>query len=470
LLAVLLAVGGLALLRLWSAPARGPALLATLGPAGFVPDGEGYGTAVAWLNASSSGSRWRVLVEGFAAAGAPRASYDATRVLFAGRRSTGEPMQIWQVSASGSPPRSIVSRGESFDPAYLPDGRIVFARSLSPAGSDGPVALYTAAADGSEQHRITFGDARDRAPAVLPDGRIVFRRHPLHEPGRGRLFAIAPDGTGLSLFCEPTEGASIDRGPWVIDGRVLFAEKARAGLAGGFAGQRLVSVSALEPFGKRDLLVDAEEPANSDTKWFSSVGQLPDAGLIASAYAKGSGWIVRRLRSRTAPSDQPSTPAVTLNGFSAALRPISVAAAGPRPRPLWLTSVVDERKATGTLLCTDVYTSRLAAVAGLQRGSIRAVRVLTDKGVPIGEAPVETDGSFFVEVPSDRPLHLELLGSAGVIAKDSSGFWVRPNENRGCIGCHEDPELAPENRALLALDRGLTRMGTTVAVAPPGGH
>jgi hypothetical protein len=30
-------------------------------------------------------------------------------------------------------------------------------------------------------------------------------------------------------------------------------------------------------------------------------------------------------------------------------------------------------------------------------------------------------------------------------------MWIRPNERRGCVGCHEDHEQTPENRVPLAV-------------------
>jgi hypothetical protein len=32
-------------------------------------------------------------------------------------------------------------------------------------------------------------------------------------------------------------------------------------------------------------------------------------------------------------------------------------------------------------------------------------------------------------------------------------MWLRPNERRGCVGCHEDPELVPANRVPLAVKK-----------------
>src|ERR1035438_8102713 len=67
--------------------------------------------------------------------------------------------------------------------------------------------------------------------------------------------------------------------------------------------------------------------------------------------------------------------------------------------------------------------------------------------VPLGQAPVESDGSFYVQVPADQPLRMELLDASGrSVRAERDWFWMRPSEQRICVGCHAGPERAPENR------------------------
>jgi hypothetical protein len=73
---------------------------------------------------------------------------------------------------------------------------------------------------------------------------------------------------------------------------------------------------------------------------------------------------------------------------------------------------------------------------------------LSDHGgaVALGQAPVENDGSFYVQAPSERPLRFELLDRAGkTVAAEKGWFWARKGEQRVCVGCHAGPERAPEN-------------------------
>jgi len=76
----------------------------------------------------------------------------------------------------------------------------------------------------------------------------------------------------------------------------------------------------------------------------------------------------------------------------------------------------------------------------------------------VGEAPVEADGSFNVEVPADTPLLLQTLDERGLGLATCGWIWVKPKETRGCIGCHEDEELVPENEYVQALCRPSNRL------------
>ena len=125
------------------------------------------------------------------------------------------------------------------------------------------------------------------------------------------------------------------------------------------------------------------------------------------------------------------------------------------------------------LLCLNAYTSKYPFAAG----SIHSVRLYTrdDAGNPrlLGTAPVERDGSFFVQVPTEQPLQIELLDQAGKTLKRQSGFfWMRRGEQRACVGCHAGPETSPENAVPMILLKSTTPAdltGTTAQNAS-GGH
>jgi hypothetical protein len=112
----------------------------------------------------------------------------------------------------------------------------------------------------------------------------------------------------------------------------------------------------------------------------------------------------------------------------------------PRPQHDGRSSVVDESVPTGKLYCLNAS----------PRGLPESPRIRILEGPPgkirvLGEFDVEKDGSFHVTVPADIPMRIQALNIEGVALRTCSWIWVRNKENRGCIGCHEDGELVPEN-------------------------
>ena len=140
---------------------------------------------------------------------------------------------------------------------------------------------------------------------------------------------------------------------------------------------------------------------------------------------------------------------------------------GPRRTPPVATSVVDRTRHTGWLLCLDAWLTRQDDGQAVRRTATSSRMQVTDadSGAVLGEAPLAADGSFYVEVPADRLLRLSALDASGsVVSALDSGVWVRPNEHRGCIGCHEPAALAPRNAQPLALK------GESAAALGPQGH
>ena len=93
-------------------------------------------------------------------------------------------------------------------------------------------------------------------------------------------------------------------------------------------------------------------------------------------------------------------------------------------------------------------------------GKIQSVRLYTrdaaGQSQVLGQTTVASDGSFYVEVPADRPIRMELLDAAGTrLRAEEHWFWMRPSEQRICVGCHAGPERAPENQVPAILNQTL---------------
>jgi hypothetical protein len=142
---------------------------------------------------------------------------------------------------------------------------------------------------------------------------------------------------------------------------------------------------------------------------------------------------------------------------------------GPRPVPKRHPSALGDRTGAN-LLCLNVYVSR----SPIRAGSVASVRVwaLSDAGAPIalGQAPVESDGSFFVEAPSERAIRFELLDRLGkTLAEEKGWFWARRGEQRVCVGCHAGPERSPENATPAVLLRNAGPVKMILPSAATGG-
>jgi len=156
----------------------------------------------------------------------PEVSYDGTRILFSMRGPSDPTWNIWEYTiATRDLTRliqddSIAHQGDDVDPAYLPDGRIVFSSnrqqkslSLMLAESKEPyqyldeyerervIVLHRMNADGTDIEQISFNQSHDRNPTVLSSGEIMYSRWD-HVGGRNHfpIFTMNPDGTSTFVF------------------------------------------------------------------------------------------------------------------------------------------------------------------------------------------------------------------------------------------------------------------------------
>lgn len=356
----------------------------------------------------STGASARPVVSGFYASADANISFDGTRVLFSGKRTAGAPWQIWELPLTRGTPRQITA-GDSdcIRPFYLPEDRIVYTRVHAAESF-----IETAPLAGGKPARLSFVPGRYLTDDVLRDGRILF------EAGsRSReLYTVYPDGTGV-------ESVRCDHGPDRGEARQISTGDVIFSTSGGLV--RFTSSVATQ------------------------VADVPNARGPIAEIAPDQ-WIVT-LRSKAGrfglyqwdgASKQlsPLEAPVKAN----AVEPVIVAARVPPKR---FPSALVTTRTAGNLLCLNARTSRTP----MPSTGIHRVRVYTqdaNRGAALlGETGVETDGSFFIQVPADKPIRMELLDASGnTIRAEHEWFWMRPSEQRVCVGCHAGPERAPENK------------------------
>jgi hypothetical protein len=72
----------------------------------------------------------------------------------------------------------------------------------------------------------------------------------------------------------------------------------------------------------------------------------------------------------------------------------------------------------------------------------------------LGTVPVESDGSAYFRAPAGKPLYFQAVDAEGrAVQTMRSVTYLQPGEQRGCVGCHEPPNVAAPTRPLQAMQR-----------------
>jgi len=430
---------------------------------------------------SQDGSE-RSLTDGFLAACDPAVSFDGRQILFAGRPSREETLQIWRMDANGGGVDRITDDpGDASAPLWVgslfhlnddaPTGRIAYLATghgwIDQRTGRPATALYTSDLDGGNPWRISYHPNSVLAPDVLANGRLLFaawRGTPGdHGGSRRSLMAVNNDGTDLMALHDNHGGPPYPHSVRVgHDGRVYFVEAdGESPLGGG----DLAYVTLRRPLHSRTLFAAAGDGAYLDPL------PLTDGGVLAS-YRPSAGDASYALYRIDGATGQRLELVHAKKGFDT----LDAQELAPHPRVQGRSSVVDLSKKTGVFFCVSSHVTDRPGLEHLREGGATTIRVI--EAVPLtkkptttgsgfeenilGEAPVENDGSFHIEVPSGVPLRFALLDEkGGTVAEQDSWTWVMPREWRGCIGCHEDREMVVPNKMANAFVKPAVQLGQT---------
>jgi len=375
----------------------------------------------------------RALAAQFATSADPSVSFDGRRVLFAGKLKAGDPWQIWELTLADGAVRRVTSGSDDcVRPFYLPEDRVVYARKTA-----GRFAIEAVELVGGKPLALTYGPANFMPTDILRDGRILFETgYPLGSDAVPEIYTVYSDGSGVESYrCD--HGKVHHQGRQVSPGDVVFSTG--AGLAR-FTSARAQEVLISAPAG--DYAGDVAEVAGGD--WLVSWRKDAKAPFQLMRWTPGTA----------------SLSSVVSVQNANVIQPVPI---GPRITPNRHPSGLHDWP-NANLLCLNAYTSKHAFAAG----SIHSVRVYArgGAGTPklLGTAPVERDGSFFVQVPTEQGLQFELLDAAGqTLEREAGFFWMRRGEQRVCVGCHAGPETAPDNAVPMILLKSTTPADMTGA-------
>jgi hypothetical protein len=346
----------------------------------------------------------------------PALSPDAQFVLLSGKQRAGQPWQIWEVPLAGGPPRQLTSGADDcIRPFYAAERKFVYARQ-TPRGFQ----IEIAPLQGGDPLRLTWLAGNFLPDGVMRDGRVLFEAAFPGAPSTARdLYTVYTDGSGV-------ETRRCDHGP----DRHSAAELASGDMVFQ-TGDGLARFSSARA-GQLDLALPKGQ-------YVGPVAEVEAGEWLATyrAAADAAYWICRFAPRQTA---QP-VKVVGPNAF----QPVPVRVS---PVPPYHPSSLGDREGAN-LLCLNSYVSKSQQIP---KNSVAEVRVWSQNShggaVVLGKAPVEPDGSYYVQVPSEAPLRFELLDREGkTIAAEKGWFWTRKGEQRVCVGCHAGPERAPENIA-----------------------
>ncbi len=388
--------------------------------------------------------RRRALVPGFAASADANVSFDGKTVLFAGKQGRRDHWQIWEVPAQSGAARQVTQcDGDCVRPLYVPPDRVVYAHKIA-----GTFVLEIASLNASREKvlQLTYTPGSSLPLDVLRDGRVLFEAaYPLGEGATSELYTVYTDGSGIESY-RSDHGSSRHSGKQVSSGDIVFARTGRLA--------RFTSALAHE--------VAIPAPAGT---YAGDVIEVPSGEWLVSWHSGAQKNFELRKWRPGAPALQPE---VTESGTNVLQPALVTERATPNYHPSGLHGW-----SYANVLCLNAYMSK----QHFEEGSIAAVRfyVLAPAGSPqvLGTAPVEKDGSFYVRVPGNQPLKIELLNKSGTTLEKQAGwFWVRGGEQRICTGCHAGPETAPENAVPEVLLRSIdpADMTTGNQGPSPGGH
>ena len=384
--------------------------------------------------------RTEPLVPGFYASADANVSFDATRVLFAGKQNEGGPWQIWELSLKNRELRRVTATdADAIRPLYLPDDRLVYAQrtaqgfQLAAAQLADPTALP-----------LTYMNTSALPVDVLRDGRILFEAgFPLGSGSTPELFLVYSDGSGVESYrCD--HGAARWGGRQLISGDVVFTHGATLA--------RFTSPLATE--------VRIAAPR---AQYAGGIAETESgAWLLSARIATDSHFALKLLKPGAAVLES-----VLTDKANNLVEPVLVA---PRLTPNRHPSALHDWT-TANLLALDARQTRGGAVNGTPATVRLETQDATGNAVALGTAPVEADGSFFVTTPADRPIRFVLLDAHGkTIEQERGWFWIRRGEQRICVGCHVGPERAPENQVPAVLMRTTTPVDLSKVPAMEAAH
>ena len=434
----------------------------------------------------------------------PDVHFDGKRIVFSMRKNIRDNYHLYEINADGTGLKALTSAEGIFDidPLYLPDDSILFTSSREPKYCMCNIHimgnLYRMEADGANIHQIGKSTLMEGHGSLLPDGRVIYYRWEYVDRNFGNaqgLWTANPDGTSHALYYgnnTPAGGVALfpraipwteqvlcilgschDR-PW---GALAILDRQR-GLDGRAPILRTWPASAIK------LVSDPGAPNGGFDSFTAVAPKYQDPYPLSDKY-----FLCSRM---TGKGEEMGICLVDVFGNDTLLHTESAGCYNPRPlgshpRPPVIASHRDFNNSDGFVYVENVYHG--THMKGVQPGSVKFLRVVESpekrfwaepgwngQGVErpgmnwhdfnnkriLGTVPVESDGSAYFALPSDRFVYFQLLDQRGMMIQSMrSGTIVQSGERVSCVGCHDERRAAPPavtGAIPLALKRAPSRL------------
>jgi hypothetical protein len=423
--------------------------------------------------------------------------YDADRIVFS-HMDKRRIQKLYEMKLDGSELTKVTDGNyHDVDPAYLPDGKIVFASLRAEAAAMCSKGLGNVAAGGSDQGNIyrvdpASGDIRrlsyckddDCYPHVLNDGRIVFLRWDYQERGVNEimsLWAVRPDGT----YADGYYRVHLDYREIIMalrDARAVPGGTRWITAAGGAhysANEGVVMLcDTFAGINNPEGLLNVTPNASPTPQGLGSkLRTIPEGGVpYIGGYTKKPYALSEKSFLATFGFDMP----MSCNGWlyyldvwgnkelihrDKLMETVAVHPVRKRPKPPVIPDMTDQEANHATVFVENVYRD----LPGVEKGEVKYLRIaqqmfwITRAGRPglqyhplangaecfgypgtggpvrvIGTVPVHEDGSAGFEVPAGADLYFQALDeNYRAVQRMRTHVELAPGEKRGCVGCHE---------------------------------
>jgi len=395
--------------------------------------------------------------------------------------------------------------GEDMDPVYLPNGQVLFSSTRPGIVDEyerrAVSLLHVAdrAPDGRlvNIRQISFNQSHDTNPMIHSSGKVFYSRwEHLGSPNKFPLFVMNPDGTrpfvlygnhsprqsGSRVFLEPRE---------LSDGGLVCSVMERnSRFEGGAIG--IIDISDSDdnitfitpdtsPFrtggGSQAIyksphpILDPTAPADRRERILFAMSPIPinqdgqenrvDYGIYIMDKDGKNTRLIYNDPEYNEVDAVPVMPRADLPGGEPSVIPTDplVAAgiqSGAETGFFFDANVYERAPNDGQMRPDPNFVNKDGSI-----GQVKWLRILeaipmpisrNNRGGPLGNtnfekqrvvgyAPVRSDGSFTVEVPANRSLHMQTLDENGMrLVNQRTWVQVMPGEKRLCTGCHGSHE------------------------------